>query len=134
MHSLQIFLGVHKNLTKEFPVALDSNRARPIARIDFGGCRTPKMGTFWTQKVDLLNLTHLNPLTNAPFFAHFVAKSGSFGRFEGVHCTPAPPWLRAWTGLCLHLCKPFSFLVVQCTLLGMVSSWFLNFCGVRDHF
>ena len=54
---------------------------RPVARIDFlGGCGTPKKWTFWTSPPI--------PLTKTPFLAHFVAKSGPFGRFGG--CIPPP--------------------------------------------
>ena len=31
--------------------------------------------------------------------AHFVAKSGPFGRFGVVRRTTAPPWLRAWVNV-----------------------------------
>ena len=56
-----------------------------------GGWGTPKTWTFWTQKVDFLNLTPLTLLQT--IFAHFVAKSGPFaGKFgEGVHRTLQPP-------------------------------------------
>ena len=72
----------------------DSYHARSQDRF-FGGCGTPKMWTSWTQKVDFLSLTPLNPFTKTLFLAHFVTKSGpfGFGRFGG--CI-APPWLRVW--------------------------------------
>ena len=60
---------------------------RPVARINIGGAQK---WTFWTQKVDFLNL--LYPLQKPPFLTHFVAKSGPFGRFEGciaLHTTLA---------------------------------------------
>ena len=40
-------------------------------------------------------LTLLTPPTKTPFLVHFVTKSGPFGRFGGVHCTP---WLQTWEG------------------------------------
>ena len=57
---------------------------RPVARIHFGGCKTPKKWMFLTQKVDFLNLTPLHPPTKTQFLDYFVAKSGPFGRFGGV--------------------------------------------------
>ena len=54
----------------------------------FGGCRTPQNVTFWTQTVDFLNHIPLNPLTKIQFLAHFVAKSGPFGRFWGPCLAP----------------------------------------------
>ena len=69
-------------------------QSRPVARIDFGGCGTPKEWTFWIQKVDFFEPHPPYPPTKNPFLAHFVAKSGPFGRFGGVcrtPCTPPPP-------------------------------------------
>ena len=61
------------NVYCKFPVC------RPVARIEFGEVRD-------SPKVDFLDLTPLNPPTKTPFVAHFVAKSGHFGRFG----TPPP--------------------------------------------
>ena len=55
-----------------------------------GGLRNPKY-------VDILDpksgLFELHPLTllQTPIFAHFVAKSGAFGRGGGVRCTHRTP-------------------------------------------
>ena len=49
--------------------------SRPVARLDFRGCRTPESGPFGP-----------NPPHKTPFLAHFVAKSGYLG------------WLRACYG------------------------------------
>ena len=48
-----------------------------------GGCGTPKMLTFWTQKWTFWT-SPLNPLTRNLILAHFVAKSGPFGRLVGA--------------------------------------------------
>ena len=60
----------------------------PVARIKFGEVRDP-------QNVDLLDPKSephpLNPPTNTPFLAHFMTKSGPFGRFGVVRCTPRTP-------------------------------------------
>ena len=60
-----------------------------ITRIDFLGVQNP-------QNVDFLNLIPLNPLTKTTFLAHFVTKSGPFGRFGGCVAPPA-------SGLCLTI-------------------------------
>ena len=64
---------------------------RPVARIDFGGVQDPKKWTFWTQKVDFFEPHPPYPPTKTPFLAHFVAKSGLFGRFGGCVTPPHPP-------------------------------------------
>ena len=57
--------------------------SRPVARVNFGEVRDPTNVDLLDPKVDFLNLTLLNPLTDkTPFLAHFVAKSGPFGRFR----------------------------------------------------
>ena len=71
---------------------------RPVAKIDFGGCGTPRKWTFWTQKVDFFKPHPPCPPSKTLFLAHFVAKSGPFGRFGGCVAPPAPPWLRACIG------------------------------------
>ena len=55
------------------------------------------MGVWDPQNVDLLNPKSglfephpLNPLTKTPVLAHFVTKSGPFGRFGRVSRTPHP--------------------------------------------
>ena len=67
------------------------------------GWGTPKTWTFWTQKVDFLNLTPLTLLQT--IFAHFVTKSGPFaGKFGGGSASHPPtphPRLRAWFGVCV---------------------------------
>ena len=71
----------------------------PVARIDLEvGCKTPQKWTFWTHKVDFLNLTSLNSRTKTPLLAHFLATCGHFGRFGGEvhhshHFTP-PAYLK----------------------------------------
>ena len=60
---------------------------RPVARIDFGGCTTPKKWTFWTQKVAFLNLTPLLILQQKPYFWHTLWLEVS--RF-GVVCRTPP--------------------------------------------
>ncbi len=55
-----------------------------------GGCRIPGSGPFRPNP----------PHKTYPFLAHFVAKSGPFGRFLG--CTPPP----LATGLCMTACLP----------------------------
>ena len=47
------------------------------------GVRNPQKVNFRTQKV-LFWTSPSYPLTNIPFLAHFVVKSGPFGRFFGV--------------------------------------------------
>ena len=52
----------------------------------FGGwgvCGTPKIDLL-DQKSGLFEPHPLNPLTNTPFVAHFVAKGGPFGRLVGA--------------------------------------------------
>ena len=44
----------------------DANR--PVARIDFGGCRTPKKWTFWTQKMDFFEPHPPYPTTKPNFW------------------------------------------------------------------
>ena len=44
----------------------------------------------WTPKLGLFEPHPLNPPTKIPFLAHFVAKSGPFGRF-GIANPPSPP-------------------------------------------
>ena len=69
--------------------------ARPVARINGGGgggggvrdppkvdLLDPKSGRFWTSPP--------YPPTKTPFLAHFVAKSGPFGRFGGCIAPTAP--------------------------------------------
>ena len=65
--------------------------SRPVARIDFGEVREPTKWTLWTQRVDFLNLTPVNPPTKTPFLAHFVTDSGPFSRFGAVRRTPRTP-------------------------------------------
>ena len=48
----------------------------------FGGCRTPKCETLGP-KGELFEPHPPHPLTKTPFLAHFVTKSGPFGRFGG---------------------------------------------------
>ena len=57
-----------------------NNFSRPVARIGFGGAGPPKKWSFWTHKVNFLNLTPLTLLQKP----HFVAKSGLFARFGGA--------------------------------------------------
>ena len=65
------------------------NQARSQNR--FWGVRNPqKVDLLDPKKWTFLNLTPYPPTKN-PFLAHFVAKNGPFGRFEGVRRTPAPP-------------------------------------------
>ena len=68
-------------------------RVRPAARIDFGGggVQNPQNVDLLDPKSGLFEPHPLNPLTNTLFFAHFVAKSGPFGKFGGVHHTHSPP-------------------------------------------
>ena len=87
-----VHLARHSHITFEIQVSLcprggsrvwisfESNR--PVARIiAFLGSAGPPKVDLLDQKVDFLNLTPLNPPTKTPFLAHFVAKSGPFGRF-----------------------------------------------------
>ena len=53
----------------------------------WGGAGAPKMWTFWMQKVDFFELHPLKPPTKTSFLAHFVTKSGPFGKFGVVHRT-----------------------------------------------
>ena len=68
----------------------DSTQARSQDRF-WGGAGPPKSGPFGPKKWTFLNLTPPYPPTKTPFLAHFVAKSGPFGRFGGVHRTPRTP-------------------------------------------
>ena len=66
----------------------------PPPRDRSGEVRDPKKWTFqfWTQKVDFLNLSPLNPPTKTPFLTHFVpAKSGVFDRFGGAYVASPHP-------------------------------------------
>ena len=81
-----IFLVINWPLWLEYCTWKDPREStRPVARIDGGG-RIP-------QNVDLLNpisgLFEPHSLTNTPFFAHFVANSGHFGRFGGCVAPPS---------------------------------------------
>ena len=75
------------------------------------------LGVVWNpQNVNLLDpksglFKPRPPLTNTPFLAHFVAKSGPFGRFVRVRHTPAPPWLRA----CYNETSKLSYTESQCS-------------------
>ena len=69
---------------------------RPIARINFRQCGALKMWTYWTLKVDLVNLIHLNPHTKTQFLAHFVTNSRPFVKFGDFGWCIAP---RLATGL-----------------------------------
>ena len=62
--------------------SIDLDQARSQDR--WGG-GTPKMLTFWTQKVDFLNLSPLNPLTKTPFLAHFVTKVDLLADLGALH-------------------------------------------------
>ena len=64
--------------------------SRPVARIDWGGAGPQKLDLL-DPKSGLFEPHPLNPTTKIPFLAHFLAKSGAFGRL-GVRLTP---WLRA---------------------------------------
>ena len=94
-----------------------SRTSRPVARIDFGEVRD-------SQKVDLLDPKGrhfgphpLNPPTKTPFLIHFVAESGSFGRFGEMttsiwlKCTPLAMGLRT------------SILVLLVVICGHFSHW-----------
>ena len=69
---------------------------RPVARIDLGGCRTPKSGpfgpkkwTFWTSPpLILLQKTHFWPI--------LWLKVDLLGDLGWCVAPPHPPWLRAW--------------------------------------
>ena len=54
----------------------------------FGEVQDPQKWTFWTQKVDFFEPHPPYPPTKTPFLAHFVAKSGPFGRFGGCIAPP----------------------------------------------
>ena len=56
----------------------------------WGGAGPPISGPFGPPKVDFLNLTHLNSPAKTSFLAHFVVKSGLFGRFKGCIAPPTP--------------------------------------------
>ena len=57
---------------------------RPVARIDFRGWRTPKKYTFWTQKVDFLNLTPLTFLQKPHFWPILWLKVDLLADFGGA--------------------------------------------------
>ena len=59
----------------------------------FGGVQDPPKVDLSDPKSGLFELTP-NPPTKTPFLAHFVAKSGSFGRFGGCIAPPHPPGYR----------------------------------------
>ena len=78
----------------KWPKPQRSMQARSQDRF-WGGAGPPKSGLFWTSPP----LPY--PPTKTPFLAHFVAKSGPFGRFGGCVAPPAPPpplatGLEAW--------------------------------------
>ena len=79
------------------PLDTPLTKGRPVARVDLGGCGTPKKWTFWTQKVDFFEPHPPYLPTKTPFLAHFVAKSGPFGRFGGCVAPPAPPLVTGLT-------------------------------------
>ena len=95
-----------------------------------GGAGHPKCGPF-DQKNGLSEPHPLNPLTKTPFLAHFVTKSGPFGRF-GVVASHPPGYGRD------SACLPFSCLSTlheSCQLklqelpslqLDMFTSWFTD--------
>ena len=66
-----------------FPRDARSDQAREPDSI-LGGCGTPESGPFGP-----------NPPHKTPFLAHFVAKSGPFGRFGVVRRTPLATGLEA---------------------------------------
>ena len=76
--------------------------------------RDPKKWTFWTQKVDFFKPHPPCPPTKTLFLAHFVAKSGPFGRFGGgaTH-PPHPPWLRACFQKIVYI-KCLIFVMILC--------------------
>ena len=53
-----------------------------------GWCRTPKKWTFWTQEVDFLNRTLLNPPTKTPFC--FCSLKWTFWQIWGDALYPPP--------------------------------------------
>ena len=55
----------------------------------WGGAERPKCGTFGPKKLTF-EPHPLNPPLKSLFLAHFVTKSGPFGRFGVVRPTPAP--------------------------------------------
>ena len=66
--------------------------SRPVARIDFGGCGTPKKWTFWTQKVDFLNLTPLTLIQKPHFWPTLWLKVDLLADLGGgVRRTPRTP-------------------------------------------
>ena len=70
--------GPHQKFRGKNPQALSQNQFG-------GGAEPPKYGPFGPQKWTFWTPTSvtLNPLTNTPFFAHFVVKSGPLGKFRG---------------------------------------------------
>ena len=91
---------------------------RPVARIEFGGCRTPN----FSPKVDLLNPKSglfephpHQPSYKNPIFGPLCGQKWTFCQifFWGCIAPPAPPWLRAWicyrikvdlAGIVIHKC------------------------------
>ena len=65
--------------------------ARPVARIDFGGVRDPQRVDILDPKSGLFLTSPPYPPTKTPFLAHFVTKSGPFGRFGGGASHPPHP-------------------------------------------
>ena len=64
---------------------------------NLGRCRTPQKWTFWTQKVDFLNLTPLNPPKN-PTFDPLCGLKWTFCQIWGCIEPPGyrPVWLWLW--------------------------------------
>ena len=75
---------------------------RPVTRIDLGG------GVRDPQKGGLFLTSPPYPPTKTQFLAHFVAKSGPFGRLGGASHPPHPPPPPA-TGLLLSISSSNSF-------------------------
>ena len=79
-------LDLYYSLTNKSVIRMD-HFDRPVARINFGEMRDHQNVDLLNPKSGLFEPYPLNPPTKTPFLAHFVTKSGPFGRFEVVRRT-----------------------------------------------
>ena len=83
--------------------------------IDFWGVRSPQNVDLLDPKSGLFELHPLNPLTNTPFSAHFVAKSGPFGKLGGVGAShPRIPLATGLTATSIDLSDFYDSATGQC--------------------